>query len=131
MKIDITREPPADIFRHRGKYLGICLALLFLVGCGALLMGYGIFTDAAASEIRDNAGLALFIGAALVFAYFSEKLKAYKKLGPDQKKELAELAGKHAVIAAYCALVAKEGREPIYGEYEACRDWAETPEARA
>jgi len=125
MKIDITHEPPHDIYRDRPKHFWICLALLSLVGCGALLMGYGIFSDTSRSETLNTAGLTLFIGPALIFVYFSEKLKGYKRLGPDQKKELADLGRKHAEVSTYCGLVAKEGREPIFAEYEACKDWAE------
>jgi hypothetical protein len=125
MKIDITSEPPADIFRDRGKHLWICIALLSLVVCGTLLMGYGIFSDTSQAETLNTVGLTLFIGPALIFVYFSEKLKAYKRLGPDQKKELADLGRKHPEISTFCELVAKDGREPIFGEYEACKDWVE------
>jgi hypothetical protein len=125
MKIDITREPPNDIYRDRGKYLRICIALLSLVLCGTLLMGYGIFSDNTWSETLNTTGLILFIGPALTFVYFSDKLIAYKKLGPDQKNELADLGRKHPEISTYCGLVAKEGRAPIFAEYEACKDWVE------
>ncbi|OKY73890.1 MAG: hypothetical protein BM485_16585 [Desulfobulbaceae bacterium DB1] len=125
MKIDITQAPPTDIFRDRPKHLWICIALLFLAACGMLLILYVIFADAPQSDTLETTALSLFVGPALIFVYFGEKLKAYKKPGPEQKKELAALGRKHAVISTYCALVAEEGRDPIFAEYEACKDWAE------
>ncbi|MBI5556112.1 MAG: hypothetical protein HY885_00580 [Deltaproteobacteria bacterium] len=125
MKIDITHEPPADIFQDRGKYLRISAALLSLVFCGMLLIVYVLFADAASSKNLETAGLALFIGPALIFVYFCEKLQDYKKLNPDQKKELAALGQKHPEIATYCGLVAKANREPVFAEYEASKEWAE------
>jgi hypothetical protein len=38
---------------------------------------------------------------------------------------LVELALQHPEIATYCCLVAKQGREPIFAEYETCREWVE------
>lgn len=125
MKIDITCEPPADIFRDRGKYLRISVALLSLVVCGMLLMVYGVVSDSAHSESLETAALTLFVGPALIFVYFGGKLRDYKKLVPDQKKELDDLGRKHLEISTYCGLVTKQGREPIFAEYEACKEWVE------
>jgi hypothetical protein len=95
------------------------------VVCGLLLIAYALFSDTTSNENLETAGLALFIGPALIFVYFCEKLQDYKKLNPAQKKELAALGQKHAEISTYCALVAKENREAIFAEYEACTEWAE------
>lgn len=125
MKIDIHSEPPADIFRDRGKYIWISVALLSLVVCGMLLMAYGILSDAQFDETMETVALSLFVGPGLIFVYFGGKLREYKRLTPDQKNELAELGRKHPEISTYCALVAKEGREPILVEYEASKDFVD------
>ena len=125
MKIDITREPPADIFQKKGKYSLIAIACLILSGCGMLLAAYAIFSDTPHSEKLETAAFTLFVGPILVFSYFGEKLQAYKRLTPDQEKELADLGRKHPEIKAYCALVAEAGRQPILAEYEACQARAE------
>ena len=125
MKIDITRKPPADIFRNRGKYILISIVLLSLAVCGVLLMVYGIVSEMPQNDTLERAAQTLLFVPAVIFVYFGGKLRAYIKLNPVQKKELAELCQKHAEISAYCGLVAKEGREPILAEYDACQDWAE------
>jgi hypothetical protein len=96
------------------------VASLGLALCGVLLAVYAIFFNAAPSETLETAALVLFVGPGLLFVYFAEKLQAYKRLTPQQAKELAEWARNHAEIATYCALVAKAGRLPILAEYEAC-----------
>ncbi len=125
MKIDITREPPADIFRNRGKYLWTFIALLTLGGCGVLLGVYAILSETMYYEKLETASLTIFVGAALLIFYIGEKLQAYKSLTPDQKKELADMVQKHPEIKVYCALVTKAGRQPIRAEYEACQTRAE------
>lgn len=127
VNIDITREPPADIYRDRGKYLWIAGALLALAGCGLLLAAYAIFSDTPSSERLEDAALALFAGPGLVFVYFAAKLQAYKRLSPEQKRELADLGRKHPEIATYCALVTRAGRQVTFAEYEACKEWDEEP----
>jgi len=125
MHIDFTREPPTDIFRDRPRHIRISAALLALVVCGMLLMAYGFFGAGPHGEYLETAALTLFVAPALVFAYFGAKLKDYKRLGPNEKKELAALGGRHPEIAAYCAKVAALGREPVHAEYEAAKEWAE------
>ncbi len=125
MKIDITREPPTDIFRDRRKYILISIALLSLVVCGVLMMVYGIVSEMPQNDTLERAAQTLLFAPAVIFVYFGGKLRAYIKLNPVQKKELTDLRQKHAEISAYCGLVAKEGREPILAEYDACQDWAE------
>lgn len=131
MKIDITREPPADIFRNRGKNLWAFIVLLTLGSCGVLLGVYAILSDTRFYENLETVSLALFVGAALLITYIGEKLQAYKSLTPDQKKELADLGWKHPEIELYCALVTKAGRQPIRAEYEACQTWAEKADWQA
>lgn len=125
MKIDITTPPPADIFRDRVKYTWIFIFFISLAACGMLLIIYGIVSDAPSSETLETAALALLVGPAIFLTYFGGKLRAYKKLGPHEKEELKSLALKFPEILTYCALVAEEGREPIFAEYEAFKDWAE------
>ncbi|OGQ99621.1 MAG: hypothetical protein A2521_16800 [Deltaproteobacteria bacterium RIFOXYD12_FULL_57_12] len=125
MKIDITREPQPDLFRHHGKYIRIFIALLTLAGCAVLLGVYAIVSDTPQSMGLETVVLALFVGPALAIYYIGEKLQAYKKLTPDQEKELADLARKHPEIKIYCELVAKAGRQPIQAECEACQTWSE------
>lgn len=122
MKFDITREPPADIFRNRGKYILIFVALLTLAGCGVLMGVYAIVSDTEYFDKLETAALAFYVGAGLAVYYVGEKLQAHKRLTPDQEKELADLGRKHPEIMVYCELVAKAGRQPIYAEYEACKD---------
>lgn len=122
MKIDISREPPVEIYRERPKYLWIAGALLALAGCGLLLGAYAIFSDTPFSSRLEDAALALFAGPGLVFVYFAAKLQAYKGLSPEQENELAELGRKHPEIATYCALVVKAGRKAVFAEYEACKE---------
>lgn len=123
-KIDITREPPIDIYQGRGRYIRICVALLALVAGGGLLMAYVILAAAPRSAALENAALALIVVPAFVFVYFAEKLKAYKQLSPQEQEKLAALREHHPQIAAYFVRVALQGREPIRAEYEAARDRA-------
>lgn len=125
MKIDITREPPVDIYCHRGRYLKIAAALLFLSMCGVLLATYAILSDTQQSETMEMVALVLFVGPAVPFFYFGEKVQAYKRLNEAQAKELADLSQQYPEVKAYCALVAQAGRQPIVAEYEACLAWAE------
>lgn len=129
MKIDITQKPDADICKDRGKYLWICIVLLWSATCGALIMGYGIVVETSQDEIFQTGGMVLFIGSSLLFYYFGERLRAYKKLGLEQKQELINLGSRYLVIGTYCALIAKQARQPIFAEYEACKEWAEDAKA--
>jgi len=122
MKIDLYREPPADIFRDRDKYILISIVLLVLALCGLGLMAYGIVSDIPSSETLETLALALFAGPAVIFVYIGTKLQAYKKLNPKQQQELENLVARHPEIAAYCALVARQGRVVIHAEYEACKE---------
>lgn len=125
MQIDISREPPADIYQGRTRYLWIAGTLLALAVAGGLLAAYAIFSTTPYSERLENAALALIAGPGLLFAYFGEKLQAYKRLNPAQEKELAAMARLHPEIAAYCGQVAKAGRAPVLAEFEACQARAE------
>lgn len=125
MKIDITREPPADIFRHRSKYRLINSVALTLSGCGLLLAAYTIVSDTPHSDNLEMTAFTLFVGPILVFSYFGEKLQAYKRLSPGQEKELTEMGRQHPEIKTYCAQVAMAGRQPTLAEFEACLAWAE------
>jgi hypothetical protein len=123
MKIDITREPPADIFQHRRRYLLGFIVFLILVSCSLFLMVYEIVSDMPQNKKLEDATLGFFVVSGVFFSFFGAKMNHYKRLGPKQKKELDDLGRKHPEIATYCALVEKQGREPIWAEYEACEDW--------
>lgn len=125
MKIDITERPPKDIFRDRSKYLWTCIFILTLAVLGLALLGYNMFSAMPENITIERLSLTIITGSALFFFYFGEKLKSYKRLGPQQKEKLAALAEKHAEIALYIKRVEEEGRQPIYAEYEACKEWAE------
>ena len=125
MQIDITREPPVDIFQDRGKYIRISAAMLGLVLCSLLVGVYAFVADTRYSERLETVALVLFVGPGLLFAYFVEKLQAYKRLTPQQARELAELSRTHGEIGTYCTLVAKTGRLPILAEFEACQSRTE------
>jgi hypothetical protein len=125
MKIDILRTPPADIFRDRRRNILFFCVLLALACCGLLIGVYAIVADTRYYAKLETGALALFVGAALFLTYFGEKLQAYKKLTPPQRKELADLSWKHPEIKAYCDLVAQADRQPILAEFEACQEWAE------
>lgn len=125
MKIDITGQPPVDIFKDRPKHLWSSVILLSLAGCALLIMAYGILSDVQQSEMLENISLALLVGSAIVFTYSGAKLNAYKGLSDAQKNNLARLGRKYAEIDRYCKLVEQQGRQPIHAEYEACVEWDE------
>ncbi len=125
MEIDITKAPPADIFRYRVRHIRISAVLLFLAACGLLLIVYGITVAPAQSTFLETVALSLLVGPALLFVYYGGKLNAYKGLSAEQKKELIFLGLRHLPIAAYCRQVAGLGRELTFAEYEACKEWAE------
>ncbi len=131
MLIDITREPPADIFRNRDKHRLLAITFLALSCCGLFLAAYAIFSDAPHSKNLEMVAFSLFVGPALGFSYFGEKLQSYKRLTPEQKKELADMDRKHPKIKTYCALVAKAGRRPTMAEYEACQAWAQDADLKS
>jgi hypothetical protein len=130
MKIDITREPPADIFRDRVKYIALFCIFLTLAAIGMSLGGYAILSDTRYYDLLETVSLVLFVGASPVIFYFGEKLQKYKRLTLEEENELADLVLAHAEIKVYCGLVAKAGRQPIKAEYEACLTWAEEASGR-
>jgi hypothetical protein len=131
MKIDILRDPPADIFKDRRRYTLIFSLLLALACCGVLIGVYAVVSDTMYYAKLEIVALALFAGSALFLTYFGEKLQAYKKLTPPQLKELAELSRKYSEIRIYCELLAQANRKPIRAEFEACQEWAEDAAGKA
>ena len=125
MKIDITQEPPADIFRNKGNYVLLIIASLVLMSCGLGLAAYIILSDTPPNGKLEMVAFAIIVGSVPIFSYSGEKLQAYKRLTSDQMKELADWSRKHPEINTFCALVAKAGRQPIMAEYEACQALAE------
>ena len=125
MKIDILSEPPADIFKNHGKYKIAFILLLALACTGVLLGVYAIVADTKYYGALEKAALTLFAGSAIPLFYVGEKLQAYKKLSPGQKKELTDMCRQYFEIQGYCDLVAKAKRRIIFAEYDACKTWAE------
>jgi len=130
MKIDITREPPADIFRNRSRYLRIFVMLLALTLIGVLVVVYILVSGMSYYDSLETVALAFYVVAGVAIFYVGEKLQASGRLNPQQEKELADLRRRHPEINDYCALVAKAGRKPIKAEYDACEAWAEEAEQR-
>ncbi|MBU0675699.1 MAG: hypothetical protein KJ950_13740 [Proteobacteria bacterium] len=128
MKIDITQNPPADLFRKRRPYIRVATVLLVLVLCGVSLGLYGIFTDKPYGVLLEDVALGLFVVPSIIFVYFGGKLQAYKKLSVEQTKELDGFRQDDPVIDAYCAKVVASGRKPVMAEYEACKDRVEDRE---
>jgi len=125
MKINILSEPPADIFKNHGKYVIAFILILALACLGVLLGVYAIISDTKYYETLEKVALPIFVVAAVLLFYVGEKLQAYKKLNPMQKKQLDELCQQFFEIQGYCDLVAKANRRIILAEYEACENWAE------
>ncbi|MEW6427189.1 MAG: hypothetical protein AB1568_04040 [Thermodesulfobacteriota bacterium] len=123
--IDIRGEPPADPCRNRGRHLMLAGVFLALSLAGVALMLYGMFSETAHGETLETVALGLFAAPAAVFSYFGGKVNACRGLSAAQKEELAGLARTHPEIAAYCGRVEKMGREPVFAEYEACRELGE------
>jgi hypothetical protein len=125
MKIDISQPPPQNIFKHRGKYLGICLFILTLALCGVILIFYGLYSNAPHSETLEKVALNLLVVPAVLLTIFGPKLKAYKRLNPKEKEQLLVLGLEHPEVKRYLKLVSGQGREVVHGEYEACMEWGE------
>ena len=125
MKIDILREPPADIFKDHGKYKIAFILILALACFGVLLGVYAIVSDTKYYGVLEKASLIVFVAAAILIFYVGEKLQAYQKLTPEQQKELADMCRQYFEIEGYCHLVAKSKRRIIFAEFEACQNWAE------
>ena len=125
MKIDITHEPPADIFRNKGKYAMLLIASIVLASCGLGLAAYSILSNSPHNATLEMVAFAIIVVSVAGFSFSGEKLQAFKRLTSDQMKELADLGLEHPEIKTYCTLVAKGGRQPIMGEYDACKALAD------
>jgi len=130
MKIDITRDPPADIFLKRSRYLRIFVMLLALTLFGVLVVVYILVSGMSYYDFLETVALAFYVVAGVAIFYVGEKIQASGRLTPQQEKELADLRRRHPEINNYCALVAKAGRKPVQAEYDACEAWAEEAEHR-
>lgn len=121
MYIDITQDPPVDVFRTKSKYLRIIPYLLAMVLCGVLLAVFQVFFGSNYGDLLENIALVLFVGPGLVFFYFAEKLHDYKELSAKEVKEIEEFCKQDQDIAAYCAKVSMMGRKLIKAEYDGCK----------
>lgn len=121
MDIDITQDPPADVFQTKRKYRRIILYLLALIFCAILLAVFQVVFGSAHGDLFENIALVLFVGPALAFFYFVEQLHDYKTLSPEQESEMEEFCRQDHDIAAYCAKVSMMDRKLVKAEYDACK----------
>ncbi len=121
MDINITQDPPADVFQAKRKYRCIIPYLLALIFCAILLAGYQIVFGSTHGDLLENIALVFFVGPALVFFYCVEKLHDYKTLSPQQEKEMEDFCWQDHDIATYCAKVSTIGRKLVKAEYDACK----------
>jgi predicted membrane channel-forming protein YqfA (hemolysin III family) len=121
MDINITQDPPADVFQTKKKYRRIIPYLLAMIFCAILLAGYQIVFGSIHGTVIENIALVFFVGPALVFFYCVEKLHDYKTLSPEQEKEMEDFCRQDHDIAAYCAKVSMMGRKLVKAEYDACK----------
>lgn len=125
MKIDITRWPPADLSRERGRHTGLAAFFLLLSLGGVGLMLFAILSDTPHSDTLETAALALFVAPSVGVSYYGGKVNGYKGLNDAQEKDLIGLAAKYPEIASYRDRLERIGRKPVYAEYQACREWSE------
>lgn len=118
MDIDVTQDPPVDVFQAKKKYLRIIPYLLGLVVCGILLAVFLVVFGSVYGDILENVALALFVGPGLVFFYFAEKLHDFKALSPQEEREVEEFCQQDPDIAAYCLKVSMMDRRLIKAEYD-------------
>lgn len=121
MDINITQDPPANVFQTKRKYRRIIPFLLALIFCAILLAVFQVVFGSAHAELLENIALVLFVAPALVFFYFAEKLHDYKTLSPEQEREMEEFCRQDQDVAAYCAKVSKMNRKSVKAEYDACK----------
>ena len=121
MDINITQDPPANVFQTKRKYRRIIPFLLALIFCAILLAVFQVVFGSAHAELLENIALILFVAPALVFFYFAEKLHDYKTLSPEQEREMEEFCRQDQDVAAYCAKVSKMNRKSVKAEYDACK----------
>jgi hypothetical protein len=125
MDINITQDPPADVFLTKRKYQRIIPYLLAMIFCAILLAGYQIVIGSTHGYLIENIALVFFVGPALVFFYCVEKLHDYKTLSPQQEKEMEQFCRQDHDIAAYCAKVSMMDRKLVKAEYDACKSQVE------
>jgi len=122
MDINITQDPPADIFQTKRKYRRIILFLPALIFCAILLAVFQVVFGSAHGDLLENIALVLFVGPALVFYYFVEQLHDYKTLSPKQEREMEEFCRQDHDIAAYCVRVSMMDRKLVKAEYDVCKE---------
>lgn len=121
MYIDITQDPPADVFPAKRKYQRSIPFLLALICSAILLAAFQIFFGSAYGGLLEDIALVLFVVPALVFFYVGEKLHDYKTLSPKEEKQIEEFCRQDPAVAAYCAKVTTMERKLVKAEYDACK----------
>lgn len=119
MYINISQDPPTNVFETKRKYLRILPLLLAPIFCAILLAVFLVFFDSAHATLIENIALTIFVGPGLLFFYFAEKLHDYKTLSAKEAKEVEEFCRQDHDISAYCVKVSLLKRELIKAEYDA------------
>lgn len=129
MRIDIEQKPPTNIPRLRWNYTRGSLFFLFLVICAIIIGVIGIFFATGYDDILHNTAFILFVVSGFAFVYFTEKLLGFRKLTPNQEKELVNLAQQHETVSEYWRQVAEQGRYLVMDEFEAIKAYVQKMES--
>ena len=129
MRIDIEQKPPTNIPRLRWNYTRGSLFFLFLVICAIIIGVIGIFFATGYDDILHNTAFILFVVSGFAFVYFTEKLLGFRKLTPNQEKELVNLAQQHETVSEYWRQVAEQGRYIVMDEFEAIKAYVQKLES--
>jgi hypothetical protein len=127
--IDIEQKPPTNIPRLRWNYTRGSLFFLFLVICAIIIGVIGIFFATGYDDILHNTAFILFVVSGFAFVYFTEKLLGFRKLTPNQEKELVNLAQQHETVSEYWRQVAEQGRYIVMDEFEAIKAYVQKVES--
>jgi hypothetical protein len=129
VRIDIEQKPPTNIPRLRWNYTRGSLFFLFLVICAIIIGVIGIFFATGYDDILHNTAFILFVVSGFAFVYFTEKLLGFRKLTPNQEKELVNLAQQHETVSEYWRQVAEQGRYIVMDEFEAIKAYVQKVES--
>ena len=129
MRIDIEQKPPTNIPRLRWNYTRGSLFFLFLVICAIIIGVIGIFFATGYDDILHNTAFILFVVSGFAFVYFTEKLLGFRKLTPNQEKDLVNLAQQYETVSEYWRQVAEQGRYIVMDEFEAIKAYVQKLES--
>lgn len=124
MKIDISQEPPIDIFKDQRKLIIVFSILIGLACVGILIGAYAILSNSANASLETWA-LVFFVAPAPFATFFGEKLQKYKRLTPPQVQKLSLISDEYTEVQTYLDAVKQLNRRLTRVEYQACVDWVE------